>query len=43
MKRVALIVGGTSGIGLATAQRLGQYVDEVVIVGRRAEHIATAR
>jgi NAD(P)-dependent dehydrogenase (short-subunit alcohol dehydrogenase family) len=43
MKRVAWIVGGTSGIGLATAERLRQHVDEVVIVGRRPEHIATAR
>ena len=43
MKRQAWIVGGTSGIGLATADRLGRSVDEVVIVGRRAEHIAAAR
>jgi NAD(P)-dependent dehydrogenase (short-subunit alcohol dehydrogenase family) len=43
MKRQAWIVGGTSGIGLATAERLRQHVDEVVVVGRRTEHIATAR
>jgi NAD(P)-dependent dehydrogenase (short-subunit alcohol dehydrogenase family) len=43
MKRQAWIVGGTSGIGLATAGRLKHCVDEVVVVGRRTEHIATAR
>ena len=43
MKTLAWIIGGTSGIGLATAERLRRYVDEVVVVGRRAEHIATAR
>ena len=43
MKRLAWIIGGTSGIGLATAERLRRYVDEVVVVGRRTEHIATAR
>ncbi len=43
MKRLAWIIGGTSGIGLATAERLRRCVDEVVVVGRRAEHIETAR
>jgi NAD(P)-dependent dehydrogenase (short-subunit alcohol dehydrogenase family) len=43
MKRQAWIVGGTSGIGLETAERLKRCVDEVVVVGRRTEHIATAR
>ena len=43
MKRLAWIIGGTSGIGLATAERLRRCVDEVVVVGRGAEHIATAR
>ena len=43
MKQQAWVIGGTSGIGLATAERLTRYVDEVVIVGRRPHHIATAR
>jgi NAD(P)-dependent dehydrogenase (short-subunit alcohol dehydrogenase family) len=43
MKSIALIVGGTSGIGLETAVRLEPHVDQVVVVGRRAEHIASAR
>jgi len=43
MKRQAWIIGGTSGIGLATAERLTRCVDEVVAVGRRAEHVTSAR
>jgi NAD(P)-dependent dehydrogenase (short-subunit alcohol dehydrogenase family) len=43
MKRVAWIIGGTSGIGLETANRLKSYVDEVVALGRSTDHIASAR
>jgi NAD(P)-dependent dehydrogenase (short-subunit alcohol dehydrogenase family) len=43
MKRLAWIIGGTSGIGLETAHRLQNHVDEVVILGRSADHIASAR
>jgi 2-hydroxycyclohexanecarboxyl-CoA dehydrogenase len=35
--RGVLIVGGTSGVGLATAQRLAGEGDRVVLVGRNAE------
>src|SRR4029453_7195802 len=43
MKRLAWIIGGTSGIGLETANRLKNQVDEVVVLGRTTEHIASAR
>lgn len=43
MKRLAWIIGGTSGIGLETAHRLTSHVDEVVVLGRSADHIASAR
>ena len=43
MKKVAWIIGGTSGIGLETALRLKAHVDEVVVLGRSAGHIASAR
>ena len=43
MTRQAWIIGGTSGIGLATAERLRRHVDEVVAVGRGAAHAASAR
>lgn len=35
--RVAIVTGSTSGIGLATAQRLGAEGAHVVVVSRRAE------
>ena len=34
MKTLAWIIGGTSGIGLETAHRLKNHVDEVVVLGR---------
>jgi NAD(P)-dependent dehydrogenase (short-subunit alcohol dehydrogenase family) len=43
MKTTAWIIGGTSGIGLETATRLSAHVDQVVVVGRSAGHIAAAR
>lgn len=43
MKRIAWVIGGTSGIGLETASRLKTMVDEVVAVGRTPGHIASAR
>jgi NAD(P)-dependent dehydrogenase (short-subunit alcohol dehydrogenase family) len=43
MKRLAWIIGGTSGIGLETANRLKNQVDEVVALGRTTDHIASAR
>ena len=43
MKRIAWVIGGTSGIGLEAAARLRNQVDEVVALGRSADHIASAR
>ena len=43
MKRIAWVIGGTSGIGLEAAARLRNHVDEVVALGRTADHIASAR
>ena len=43
MKKLAWIIGGTSGIGLETAHRLTSHVDEVVVLGRSVDHIASAR
>jgi len=43
MKSLAWIIGGTSGIGLETARRLTSHVDEVVVLGRSTDHIASAR
>jgi NAD(P)-dependent dehydrogenase (short-subunit alcohol dehydrogenase family) len=43
MKKIAWVIGGTSGIGLETATRLRGHVDQVVVVGRSAAHIACAR
>ncbi len=38
--RVVLVVGGTSGIGLATAQRLVERGDAVVVAARDADRVA---
>jgi NAD(P)-dependent dehydrogenase (short-subunit alcohol dehydrogenase family) len=43
MNTSAWVIGGTSGIGLETAARLRDHVDQVVVVGRSLEHIASAR
>lgn len=43
MGTIALIIGGTSGIGLETAKRMGDQVDQVIVVGRTPGHIASAR
>jgi NAD(P)-dependent dehydrogenase (short-subunit alcohol dehydrogenase family) len=43
MKRLAWVIGGTSGIGLEMADRLRNHVDEVVALGRSPDHIAAAR
>jgi NAD(P)-dependent dehydrogenase (short-subunit alcohol dehydrogenase family) len=43
MKRLAWVIGGTSGIGLETAHRLKSHADEVVVLGRSADHITSAR
>lgn len=43
MKRLAWIIGGTSGIGLEMADRLRNHVDAVVALGRTPDHIAAAR
>jgi NAD(P)-dependent dehydrogenase (short-subunit alcohol dehydrogenase family) len=43
MKTVAWIIGGTSGIGLETACRIRNHVDEVVALGRTSDHITSAR
>jgi NAD(P)-dependent dehydrogenase (short-subunit alcohol dehydrogenase family) len=43
MKTTAWVIGGTSGIGLETATRLRGRVDQVVVLGRSADHIVSAR
>jgi NAD(P)-dependent dehydrogenase (short-subunit alcohol dehydrogenase family) len=43
MKTNAWVIGGTSGIGLEAAARLKAQVDRVVVVGRSAPHLASAR
>ena len=40
--KIAVITGGSSGIGLATAKELNQNGEPVVIVGRDAEAINKA-
>ena len=40
---IALIVGGSSGMGLATAQRLAKRGTSVVILGRDASKLASAK
>ena len=39
MTHTSLIIGGTSGIGLATAIRLAAVGDSVHVAGRRAEKV----
>ena len=43
MKSIGWVIGGTSGIGLEAATRLEGLVDQVVVVGRSAAHLASAR
>jgi NAD(P)-dependent dehydrogenase (short-subunit alcohol dehydrogenase family) len=43
VKKLAWVIGGTSGIGLETAHRLESHVDQVVVVGRTPDHLASAR
>ncbi|MGR6329624.1 SDR family NAD(P)-dependent oxidoreductase [Sphingomonas sp. XXL09] len=40
--KVAVVVGGAKGIGLATARRLAQAGAKVVLTGRRADEVAAA-
>ncbi len=43
MKRLALITGGSAGIGLAVAQALGAEGFQIVICGRSPQRLAAAR
>ena len=43
MKRVALITGGTTGIGFATAKLLQEQGYDVVVTGQHPERVAAAR
>ncbi|MFC9644565.1 SDR family NAD(P)-dependent oxidoreductase [Streptomyces mirabilis] len=38
-----VIMGGTSGIGLATAKKLTAYGAEVIVTGRDAEKLAAVK
>ena len=40
--RVAIITGGASGIGLATAKRIASEGGRIVIADRNPRHLATA-
>ena len=40
--KVAVVTGGTSGIGLATAKRLASEGARVFVTGRRARELASA-
>lgn len=41
--RTAIVIGGTSGMGLAIAERIGREGATVVLVGRRGEKLEAAR
>ncbi|WP_431791140.1 SDR family NAD(P)-dependent oxidoreductase [Microbacterium paraoxydans] len=41
--RTAIVIGGTSGMGLAIAERIGREGATVVLVGRREEKLEAAR
>lgn len=40
--QIALVTGGSSGIGLRIAQELGRHGASVVVMGRRAQPLAAA-
>lgn len=40
--KIALVTGGNSGIGYATARELKQHGAQVIITGRRAEAVEKA-